>query len=847
MEKLNFLKNIEEKNKMLCVAAQPVQVDQTKPKKFITFPYAYMNGRLHLGHCATILNADMQARFYELCGFNVLFPWGCHGSGMPIVASAKKLTREINYVNENNINLNDEYIMSLPLNNQLRILREMKIPIDKLCDFTDPYNWIIYFSLQSQKDVKLMDPFIDFTRTFYTTDLNKHYDSFITWQFEHLIQKGLVYKGTRNMIYSELDLQPCADHDRATGENVEPVKINTFVFNKFLVTDARTKTDSENCCVVCGKFEYVKIILNGIETILSQKAYNNIKHQYKTEFISNVDIKDVFNEFIACDNAPNWGTGIFLVNDEQFTKNSENTEVIKFNDEHKIFSYYEPESTVISRSGDICVVASTEQWFIDYGNQELKQKVLNFVKTQFESPTENIKEQIEKAIENMHERACSRNFGLGTKIPGTNEIIDSLSDSTIYMAYYTVAHIINTMNIEELTHSIWDYIFLGIGEPSNETIKNARDAFIYWYPVDIRVSGKDLVTSHLTYSLFNHMAIWNDDKYMPKSYYVNGHLMLNCNKMSKSTGNFLTLYDAIEKYGSNATRFSIAHIDGIDDGNFTNSNAITGISKLTNEINFISDNVGAMSSHKFVNIQQYEYFEYQVKSALKNAYNSYKNAIYSDVVKSFHAIISAKDEYIKKTRTVEHCMIKLYCDSMYTLMYPICPTWAKEIELILNDNGYKIDINWFVEYSNPSIVRYQFYADVMKYVKDEINRLVPKLKKQSRPAKILIEVIKNFSEEEQMIISNISDLPKFYENVKDKRKMGIYKGFAKHITKNIEQYGELWLTWTNSSTMDEFEYIKNEISFIHNGIIMDVQIVSSNDEYQFKNNPGRPKISQIFI
>jgi len=41
------------------------------------------------------------------------------------------------------------------------------------------------------------------------------------------------------------------------------------------------------------------------------------------------------------------------------------------------------------------------------------------------------------------EHACSRSYGLGTNIPWDEQyLIESLSDSTIYMAYYTVAHLL---------------------------------------------------------------------------------------------------------------------------------------------------------------------------------------------------------------------------------------------------------------------------------------------------------------------------------------------------------------------------------------------------------------------
>ena len=48
-------------------------VDENLPKFFITFPYPYMNGRLHLGHAYTLSKADFIARYKSLKGFNVLF------------------------------------------------------------------------------------------------------------------------------------------------------------------------------------------------------------------------------------------------------------------------------------------------------------------------------------------------------------------------------------------------------------------------------------------------------------------------------------------------------------------------------------------------------------------------------------------------------------------------------------------------------------------------------------------------------------------------------------------------------------------------------------------------------
>ena len=65
------------------------------PKFMVTFPYPYMNGRLHLGHAFSLTKAEFTAAFRRIKGDNVLFPFGFHCTGMPIQAAANKLKEEI--------------------------------------------------------------------------------------------------------------------------------------------------------------------------------------------------------------------------------------------------------------------------------------------------------------------------------------------------------------------------------------------------------------------------------------------------------------------------------------------------------------------------------------------------------------------------------------------------------------------------------------------------------------------------------------------------------------------------------------------------------------------------------
>ena len=57
---------------------------------------------------------------------------------------------------------------------------------------------------------------------------------------------------------------------------------------------------------------------------------------------------------------------------------------------------------------------------------------------------EETRRNFEATLDWLHEHACSRSFGLGTKLPWDPQyVIEALSDSTIYMAYYTVAHLLD--------------------------------------------------------------------------------------------------------------------------------------------------------------------------------------------------------------------------------------------------------------------------------------------------------------------------------------------------------------------------------------------------------------------
>eukprot|EP01116_Phalansterium_solitarium_P012959 TRINITY_DN2974_c1_g3_i3.p1 TRINITY_DN2974_c1_g3~~TRINITY_DN2974_c1_g3_i3.p1 ORF type:complete len:570 (-),score=159.14 TRINITY_DN2974_c1_g3_i3:132-1841(-) len=226
--------------------------DVSKPKYVVTFPYPYMNGRLHLGHTFTLTKVEFTAGYQRLKGKQVLFPFAFHCTGMPIKACADKLKREIELygnppvfpappppteteepapkpeasakVDPTAYHAQKSKVKAKSGGQQYQwqIMRSMGVPESEIPKFADAQHWLYYFPPYCQSDMKLLGVGVDWRRSFITTDVNPYYDSFVRWQFETLREKGKIMFGKRYSIFSPKDNQPCADHDRASGEGVLP-------------------------------------------------------------------------------------------------------------------------------------------------------------------------------------------------------------------------------------------------------------------------------------------------------------------------------------------------------------------------------------------------------------------------------------------------------------------------------------------------------------------------------------------------------------------------------------------------------------------------------------------------
>ena len=122
---------------------------------------------------------------------------------------------------------------------------------------------------------------------------------------------------------------------------------------------------------------------------------------------------------------------------------------------------------VYCRCGTLCYVKLlNNQWFLNYGNPEWKTLAFECLNSMEIIPSEIIKE-FKNVFDWLKVRACARKTGLGTPLPWDKDwIVESLSDSVIYMAYYIISKYVNLHDLEKyskyIDNSFFDYVLLNV-------------------------------------------------------------------------------------------------------------------------------------------------------------------------------------------------------------------------------------------------------------------------------------------------------------------------------------------------------------------------------------------------
>jgi leucyl-tRNA synthetase len=617
---------------------------------FITVPYPYPSGGMHIGHARTYTVPDVYARYRRLQGDNVLFPIAWHVTGTPIIGAVERLKK------------GEE--------EQLSVLRDTyNVPEETLKDLETPMGFARYFIEEHyKKGMRQLGLSVDWRREFTTND--ERYSKFITWQYETLHERGLLEKGLHPVKYCTNEQQPVTTHDILEGEEAEFQEYTLVKFTVDLGDDTAVAPMAtlrpETVRGVTNAFvkpsaTYVRASVDGETWVVSEQAAEKLRLQEREvtveetfegealvgervtnpvtdeavlllpatfvdpdnatgvvmsvpahspdDYVALGEIKERADDLAgygidpeevrAIDPVPiltieGYGEvpakdaveahGITSQDDpkledatqELYNREFHQGELIdaygeyagevvedvreRFREDYRrrgaFDSMNEFTEEVICRCGGDVEVAKQETWFLRYNDEEWKAKTKRAIERMDAIP-ENTREQYTHTVDWLNEWPCIRNYGLGTRLPwDTDFVIEPLSDSTIYMAYYTFAHRLEDVPPEEMDREFFDTLFYGneaVDDPDERAL-SLREEWDHWYPVDYRVSANDLISNHLTFFLYHHAELF-DEANWPGGITIMGMGLLEGQRMSSSKGHVVLPGEAIERYGADTVRF----------------------------------------------------------------------------------------------------------------------------------------------------------------------------------------------------------------------------------------------------------------------------------------------------
>ena len=616
---------------------------------FVTVPYPYPSGGMHIGHARTYTVPDVYARYRRQQGDNVLFPIAWHVTGTPIVGAVERLKKG-----------EEAQIDSLQ--------NAFGVPEADLEHLETPMGYARYFIEEAdcsyKRGMQSLGLSIDWRREFTTND--EHYSRFIAWQYETLRERGLLERGLHPVSFCTDERQPVTTHDLLEGEDAEFQEYTLIQFEGDGVVYPMATLRPETVRGVTNAFvdpeaTYVEANVDGETWIVAREAVEKLDLQARhvdvdTEIegadlvgrtvqnpVTDDELMILPASFVDTDSATgvvmsvpahspdDWvaleeakeradeltaygidpetvraiepraivtieGYGEYPARDaveehgvtgsedpaledavgELYSREFHEGELIEeygefageviqdvreelrahYRERGAFETMYDFTEEVVCRCGSEVEVAEQDTWFLRYNDPEWREKAHDAI-GRLDAIPETTREQYEHTVEWLEEWPCIRNYGLGTRLPWDDEfVIEPLSDSTIYMAYYTIAHRLEELPAEALTRSFFDTLFLGpeaLEEPDERALE-LREEWEYWYPVDYRCSANDLISNHLTFFLYHHAELFEPEEW-PEGITVMGMGLLEGERMSSSKGHVVLPNEAIERFGADTVRF----------------------------------------------------------------------------------------------------------------------------------------------------------------------------------------------------------------------------------------------------------------------------------------------------
>ncbi len=539
---------------------------------YLIFAYPTTSGALHVGHIRSYTLPDIIAKYHLSKGENIFFPVGFHATGSDAIKIFNAIKADPDKAESYGIPRDSVYKINEPAD-VVKVLASSYIDLFKEAGFSLNYDAAI-------------------------STINPAYSKVIEWQFRKLHRLGYLIQKDYQLPWCPNENQPvhldASESDIASFKGNKVIKYDLVLFEGDLPFVGYT-TDLSNLLgpitlEINSKEKYAEAIIDSKKVVISEKAIGKLLNldrdikKIRDVVISGKDNLKILNpithERVVIRETPFEvadGTDIRIIVDAETEESKKHHNITAGKEVYKkleasnridIMQELSAKPVYCRCGAEVIVKTIKNQWFIDYSNNNWKESAKKLVNNISTFPN-SYKDELYGIIDWLGPRPCVRRTGLGTKFPFEDGwIIEALSDSNIYMAIYIIAEAVNSgkISVNSISDELLDYVFLGSGEISEvsyatgistDAIKVLRERFESTYPLDVNFGGVEHKSVHFPFFIFNHAAIF-PEKYWPKAIFLNWHVIINGEKMSKHLGNYVSWNDALNKYGTDAVRLYIA-------------------------------------------------------------------------------------------------------------------------------------------------------------------------------------------------------------------------------------------------------------------------------------------------
>ncbi|MEM1859397.1 MAG: leucine--tRNA ligase, partial [Metallosphaera sp.] len=490
---------------------------------------------------------------------------------------------------------------------------------------------------------------------------------------------------------------------------------------------------------------------------------------------------------------------------------------------------------------EIVVKVIRDQWYITYDNPLWKSWTMKAL-DRISIVPEEARKDMAKAIFSMKRRACSRSRGLGVKLPwDESQIIDSLSDSTIYTAFYTVAHKLSH-DPSKLNDQFWDFVLLGNGDASEvskvtgisvEELKDLRNEFSYWYPLDSRHSGRDLVQNHLPFLIYNHLAIFGESL-LPRQIVVNGFVRVGGKKMSKSFRNIYPLYKAVEEYGVDPVRLALTISSELLEDTDFDVNTVKAVTDQLRRMYDLAVNLSKLRENESTGLPEkwlLSIIHYKVKevSDLMNSLDLRK--AFNIILYEYYEILR---DYLSMVSNPNTSVLRKAIEIWARLISPGAPHIAEEIWHIFNEGFVSLTrypVPEELEVDGQAVIQLEYIRHLINQVK-EISSMANK-----QPEKLIIYVSNS---DELGILRAVLRGLRERKNLRELSSItGQREEYLRSLVERVQSLPPILRELIVTYPLDEFKTITDNLNFLVRRLDVDEIQVYRSDEANAPDIKGK--------